>query len=415
VTNAYDRLDSADGARLLAALAPFSEAHVPAAAALARRMADRELAAAALSTVFARRRALASRKFSRAAEMFFTRAGYEQSSSEAIARHTAERFTSFRRVADLCCGIGSDSISIAGVRPPGGTVSGVDLDTDALVCARHNALVYGVKPSAAFSIGDALRWPLEDMDAAFADPSRRTASGRAKTGADYSPPLRGILARIGDLREAALGVKIAPGLRVTEDALRDECGAPVELEYISERGVCKEAIAWCGALARRHGARRATVIAADGVHPLDGDPASTPEVRPLQAWLGEPDAAVIRSGLVGVACESIGAALLDPNVAYVTAPRAPATPFVRWYEVLAAMPFNEKKLRALLRARDIGLLVIKTRAFPLLPEAIEALLKARGEASAVLVCTTIGEKKMAILCRPMERSSSLERLVPAVD
>ncbi len=404
MTNAYDRLESADGARLLAALAPFTEVQVPAAAALARRMADPELAAAALSTAFARRRALASRKFSRAAEMFFTRAGYEQASSEAISRHTAERFARFKRVADLCCGIGSDSIAIAGVRPPGGTVSGVDVDTDALVCARHNAIVYGVKPSAAFSIGDALRWPLQDMDAAFADPSRRTPSGRAKTGAEYSPPLRSILARIGDLRAAALGVKIAPGLRVTEDALRDACGFPVELEYISERGVCKEAIAWCGDLARRHGARRATVIAADGVHPLDGDPASAPEVRLLQGWLGEPDAAVIRSGLLGAACEPIGAAALDPNVAYVTASRAAATPFFRWYEVLAAMPFNEKKVRALLRARDIGSLVIKTRAFPLLPEAIEALLKPRGEASAVLVCTTVGEKKMAILCKAARTS-----------
>ena len=36
-------------------------------------------------------RLAAAAKFSRAAEMLFTRAGYEQSSSEAIARHRAAR------------------------------------------------------------------------------------------------------------------------------------------------------------------------------------------------------------------------------------------------------------------------------------------------------------------------------------
>src|ERR1700746_2210369 len=58
-------------------------------------------------------RLAAGAKFGRAMEMLFTRAGYEQSSSEPIARHRAARFGDTSRIADLCCGIGGDLIALA--------------------------------------------------------------------------------------------------------------------------------------------------------------------------------------------------------------------------------------------------------------------------------------------------------------
>ena len=91
--------------------APGSELAV---AAALRREYPASLAAAAVAQHELR---LAAReKFSRAMEMLFTRAGYEQSSSETIARHRAARFGGARRVADLCCGIGGDLIALAAAR-----------------------------------------------------------------------------------------------------------------------------------------------------------------------------------------------------------------------------------------------------------------------------------------------------------
>ena len=58
-------------------------------------------------------RLLARAKFSRAMEMFFTRPGLEQASSEVVARHRAARYRAAGRVADLCCGIGGDLIVLA--------------------------------------------------------------------------------------------------------------------------------------------------------------------------------------------------------------------------------------------------------------------------------------------------------------
>ena len=58
-------------------------------------------------------RLLARAKFSRAMEMFFTRPGLEQASSEMVARHRAARYRAAGRIADLCCGIGGDLIVLA--------------------------------------------------------------------------------------------------------------------------------------------------------------------------------------------------------------------------------------------------------------------------------------------------------------
>jgi len=399
MTSPYERLESREGEALLAAIQHFSETQATSASATARKLSDAELAAAAMATSFARQRAAAARKFTRSREMFFTTAGYQQASSEAVARHRASRFACHRRVVDLCAGIGGDTIGIARALHDDGQIEAVDVDGDALACMRHNLKVYGVADRAALHQADALTWPLRGRDAAFADPSRRSGANRAAHPNAYRPPLARVLARARELPGRSLAVKIAPGLRLSERDLKEETGAPVELEYVSEHGECKEAVVWCGDLARRAGARRATVIAGGGVHMLDAVSEDHAPVAPLQRWLGEPDPAIIRSGLIPTVCERVGGAVLDRLVAYCTADFVRPTPFVRWFEVIDAMPFGVKRLRAWLRAARIGELAIKTRAFPLRPDQILKLLKPRGDERAVLVCTTIAGHKTAIVCK----------------
>src|SRR5262245_66057065 len=55
-------------------------------------------------------------KFSRAMDMYFTRAGLEQASAEVIAGHRSARYACAGLVADLCCGIGGGLVGLAAGR-----------------------------------------------------------------------------------------------------------------------------------------------------------------------------------------------------------------------------------------------------------------------------------------------------------
>ena len=68
---------------------------------------------AALVMEQAQLRIRARRKFDNADAMFFTGRSLEQSTSALIATYKAKRFAQATRVADICCGIGGDLISLA--------------------------------------------------------------------------------------------------------------------------------------------------------------------------------------------------------------------------------------------------------------------------------------------------------------
>ena len=97
-----------------------------------------ELVTAALAQQELRLRARA--KFSRALDMYFTRPGLEQASAEVIAGHRSARYAGAGVVADLCCGIGGDLVTLAA----GQGVLAVDHDRLHLRMAQANADVYGV-------------------------------------------------------------------------------------------------------------------------------------------------------------------------------------------------------------------------------------------------------------------------------
>ena len=392
----YEQLSGEQGRALLAGLTAYKEERITDAAAYARSRVEPDLAAAALATAFARRRANAGGKFSHAGAMLFTREGYEQATSEAVANHRAERFEGFQRVADLCCGIGSDTIALANAAT---LVVAVDLDSDALACARANVAALGVGANVLTTQADALEVDLRRCDAAFADPSRRPGGIRLRRAARYAPPIESLLSRAAELPGSRLAVKVAPGLDFEDQHWKAHLlAAPLEIEVVSEGGTCKEAVFWCGELARRDGARRATVIDEAGVHILDGDPAAPVQPRALGSHIGEPDPAVIRAGLIAAACAVTDSGPVDTRVGYLTADTPPTSPFVRWYPLIDAMPFNVKHVRAALRSRRIGNLIVKVRAFPLKPEEIISLLKPTGDERATLICATFGKKKWALLC-----------------
>jgi len=349
--------------------------------------ADPALVAAALTQ--ARLRAAGRAKFGEfAAGMAFNQEGLEQATRLAVAALHARRFreAGISSVADLTCGLGADAMAMAAL---GLSVVAFEKDEATALLADHNLRHW---PDAVVVHADSLATIRGvEVDAVFADPARRAGAARRHSPSDYLPPLEDVLA-LRD-RFPALGLKLGPG--VPHEALPGDA----ELEWVSVDGEVVEAGVWCGPLARRHG-HGALVIRRGVANEVTGD-LHRGEQRALGAYLGEPDGAVIRAGLVGTVADQLGAGLVDPTIAYVTADTPTESPFVRWFQVQESMPFDTKKLGAALRARNVGTLEIKKRGVDVVPERLRAQLKLRGETSATVILTRIAGRHSAIIAQPV--------------
>jgi hypothetical protein len=382
--------------------APGSELAV---AAALRREYPASLAAAAVAQHELR---LAAReKFSRAMEMLFTRAGYEQSSSEAIARHRAARFGGARLVADLCCGIGGDLIALAAApgttapgtaapQPPARVVLAVDRDEIHARLAVHNAGVYGETDRVRACVADVRDIALDGVDAVFIDPARRAGTRRFPAGVSQ-PPLDWCLALAG--RVPAVCVKAAPGLPA-------ELIPPGwEAEFIADGRDLKEAVLWSPAFATAP--RRATILPAGDTltgGTLTGEPAGADgRVDPVEVsepgeYLLDPSPAVTRAGLVEDLARLLGARKIDPRIAFLTADQEVATPFARTLRVVKSAPWNEKRFAARLRDLGVGAADIRRRGLAGDVDQIRRRLKLSGPHRATVVITRVNDKPWGLIC-----------------
>ena len=380
---------------------------VRAAAAVRRTEPVAERAAAALTQVQLRARAV-PKMGPEAARMYFTPDGLEQATRARVAAHRAARLAAAApaSVVDLGCGVGGDLVALARA---GLTAAGVDLDPVRVEVARANLAALGLP--GAVQVADATEVDVSAFGAAYADPARRSARGREMDAEGWTPPWEFVLrllaedagSRAGAVSATAVPavVKVAPGIP------HGLVPGGVEAEWVSEAGEVKEAALWSPRLATCR--RRATVIAGGptgrGLASLteEDDPYDGAErpVRPVGAYLYEPDGAVIRAGLVTAVAAGVDGGLVDEHIAWVTADEAFRTPFARGYEVLEELPYREKQLRAALRERGVGRLTIKKRGVDVVPEQLRRRLALTGDGEGTLVLTRVAGEGRAFLVRPL--------------
>ena len=367
----------------LAAAASFADPTSLAAAQALRRLCDPGQAAAALTQVALRRRARA--KFGeRAAGMFFTPDGLQQATRAPVALWRAARFAEagVRAVVDVGCGIGADALAFADA---GLAVTGIEADAVTAVFAQANLGARGrVVCARAEDVAEGL---LADGVGVFVDPARRDARGRSWRIEDLSPSWA---FATGLLRGRFGCVKAGPGLDLAhvggEEAI-----------WVSESGDLVELSLWTD------GVVRAAVLLPDGVR-LDVDPSADTRIGPVAAWLYEPDPAVVRSGGVDTLAVRLGARRLAAGIAYLTAAGLKETPFATAFEVLDTLPYDERALRAWVRAGDVGALEIKTRGLGVDPAVLRRRLKPTGRAGATLVLTPTPHGARALVVRRITAS-----------
>lgn len=409
-------------------LYPLDSDTLGAVTSLRSRGFSPEESSAVISLAQARTRARA--KFGeRARTLMLTQEAAEQATRPVIAHYRADRLAQVPGlVADLGCGIGSDTAVYAAAR---GSAVAVELDPLTASFAAANlafcprARVYSGDVTAydpANAVGAAA--PLADGAGAspailWLDPARRDLRGAKKAQTErlfdpeaFSPPFSFVLtlARTG----VPMGVKLGPGfphegIPSPEDIASEANPTPrVEAEWIQSEGSLAELVLWFNALAQEGMARTAT-----SVRELPADPAdevssaaeATDEVAdllpPYEAvsfrstltaaeaeqsvegpvslpqpgeYLLEPAPAIVRSHLVAEFAQSIGAQLLDEHLAYLRSAEPVEHPLVACYKVLEEIPLQEKQLKRWVREQGFTALTIKKRGVDIVPEQLRARL-----------------------------------------
>ncbi|MEU6260808.1 class I SAM-dependent methyltransferase [Streptomyces sp. NPDC047043] len=356
-----------------------------------RREHPAELVSAALGQARLRQRAAAKFGAGDAERMFFTPNGVEQSTRSSVAAYRAERLKALgaTSLADLCCGIGGDAIALAraGIR-----VLAVDRDPVTAAVARANAEALGLGELIEVREADVMEVSTDGYDAVFVDPARRGGRGRIFDPEAYSPPLSWAVEAARKAPHAAL--KVAPG--IPHEAVPGDA----EAEWISDGGDVKEAVLWFGV---EPGAVRATLL--PGPRTLLGKGLPDPQVRPVGRYLYEPDGAAIRAHLVAEVAEELDGGLIDPTIAYVTADELRPTPYASSYEITDQLPFNVKKLKALLREREVGILTVKKRGSAVEPEELRKKVKPQGPGSATVFLTRVAGAPTMLVGAPARPAS----------
>jgi hypothetical protein len=368
--------------------------------AVAERL-RREYPAGLVATAMAQRelRLAAEAKFSRAAQMLFTRAGLEQSSSEAIARYRGGRLGHASRIADLCCGIGGDLIALAAASD----VLAVDRDETHARLALHNAAVYGRAERVTAVVADVRDVSLAGTDAVFIDPARRSGPGTASAretrrfrAGTSEPPLDWCVALTGQVE--AVCIKAAPG--IPEELIPPGW----EAEFIAEARDLKEAVLWSPSLASApdaaHGPRRATVLTQPVPCTLIARPGDPVPLREPGQYLLDPNPAVTRAGLVEDLARELGGdvAKIDPHIAFLTLDRDVRTPFARTLRVEHSAPWHEKQFAKRLRELDVGAVDIRRRGLAGDVDQIRRRLKLAGKTRATIVITRVNDKPWGLIC-----------------
>jgi hypothetical protein len=355
-----------------------------------------ELVATVLTQLKLRRRAKA--KFGEFAEgMFFTEEGLEQASRLKVASIHAGRFRSagLKHIADLGCGIGAESLVFAGLDLD---VSAYELDEVTAAIATYNLARF---ENVIVEQADVTKIDLDDFDGLFIDPARRDLKD-SKTNInkrkydinDFSPSFDFVL-------EAASKkptiVKLGPGLDhkdIPDDA---------EAVWVSDNGDLVELTLYFGKAKRPDIKRAALLLTPTGTHEITST--STQRLDAPLAELGkyiyEPDAAVIRSHLVGDLAIELGLNIFSNEIAYLSGDEQISSPWLRGYEVIENLVFDRKKLKAYLREKKIGTLEIKKRGADITPEQLRRELDPKGPESATLIVTRVDGAHRVLIVKPL--------------
>ncbi|HKP96322.1 MAG TPA: hypothetical protein VJ385_11255 [Fibrobacteria bacterium] len=335
----------------------------------------------------------AARKCPLAMDMLFTPLGLEQLTHSELSAYKASRLPAdVRKVADLCCGLGGDSLYL----PERVDVVGVDLSLAALRAYRHNV---SLRRRSQAVLADVSAGPVR-ADVALLDPARRGA-GRSDRwqDQDMSPGWDAMERLIP--RFQGMAIKLGPGIAFPEFL------ESYEWEYLGLRDECLEAVVWTGRLGRPGLVRAVELPGGTSIEALRADLQDTFGASgPPGEYLYEPVKAVVRAHLFGVLAARLGLWQIDPRIAYLSGTGLVRHPLLKAYRIERELPFDNKAIKEFLRKEEVGRLEIKKRGVNLIPEEFRAGLRLSGANQGTLIFTKAMDRKTVFWTRPVARDVS---------
>jgi len=354
---------------------------------------------AAVRVVKARQKAAG--KFADAQSLWLDPVRAEQATHQAVAAHKAKRFAG-SMVADLCCGLGGDTLALA--RVAAGVIS-IDLDAANLRRLHFNLQRWNIQSPVVPTHADANWAPISQELLIHIDPDRRGAdhTGRPRFQVDqYQPPIDQLLHFMKQHPGGA--VKLSPGSDFeTLESAANKFGLKTEMELISLYGECKEATLWFGQLAGPL-PRSATALP-------QGDSFSGKIEKPgfidhmtheFETDLVEVDPALVRSGLGEAFAAHQKFKKCAADTTFFTSDIIPSVPSP-WYcsfEIMKVLKPDRKAVRQAMKRLGWPTAVIKTRGRVTAQEALKWLDRhPLGDTAETLFLWTQKQASCAILAR----------------
>jgi SAM-dependent methyltransferase len=322
-----------------------------------------------------------------------------------LASYKASRLPEgVRSVADLCCGLGGDSMYL----PDRIRVAGLDLSPAALLAYRHNVSLRRAGAATGLSgnlanlaanitvKGDVSMSPLR-ADVALLDPARR-AKGRSDRWQDQDmSPGWDVMEKL-IARYPAMAIKLGPGIAFPEFMESHEW------EYLGLRDECLEAVVWTGELGRPGWVRAVELPNGAFIEALRADlPDTFGETGEPGGFLYEPVKSVVRSHLFGVLASRLKLWQIDPRIAYLSGNELIRDPLLKAYRIIRELPYDNKAIKEFLRKEEVGRLEIKKRGVNLIPEEFRAGLRLSGPNQGTLIFTKAMERKTVFWTQAMGR------------
>jgi THUMP domain-like len=367
----------------------------------------------------------AKSKFRFAEKMYFTSKGLEQATSELMAEYKSQRFRQQilpqAKIADLCCGVGGDSLSLLREYE----TMAIDSDAISLLCLEANARQLGLRAPQCV-LGTATDFNLTQVEAWHIDPDRRPQGARVSDVDFASPTWDELNSMVRANRNVCL--KLAPAARLPHFGKSDIYSAPSSLpsteklqsndgssdsvllpqlseqEFIGDSRECKQQLLWHGSLVQHAGARIATTLASSGqvsrLIATDADtnlPASL--ARTMGRFVCEPSPSIIAAGLVNVFAFRLGLKRVASHVAYLVGCDLPNDPQLTVFEVIDESTFDAKRVKQMLSRHDVGRFDIKKRGISNEIAQRLASVKLTGSNSATLILLPIAGEQLAVLTK----------------